>query len=130
MRSNYHFFRIFAQCGKYDQNRRLPLFCSGWPNITIFSILLRMADMIKTVVSHTFPHCSKAGQISFHLSLCSGWQILPWYDSSFPYFKSGKQSWLKYHFFTLSLKIANLIKTSLSTCFLFSFGTINNWQTI
>ena len=115
--------------------------------------------MIKIGVCHCFAQGSKFGQRPLYSQFCSGWQIWSrqlfpilfpivvklikyqffcifaqdgkcYHNSSFPYFKSGKQSWLKYHFFKLSLKIANLIKTSLSTCFLFLFGTINDWQTI
>ena len=96
----YHFSRTFAQCGKYDQNWRFPLFCSGLQicsNTTLFSILLRMANMVKILVFRTFLHFSKVGQISIFPYLCSVWQILP--KRSFPYFCSGKQSWLKYHFF-------------------------------
>ena len=142
----------FAQCSKSDQNSFFNSFaqCSKWGQIITSSVsLLSMANMIKLVICRCFSQGSKFGQIPLY----SRWQIWSkqWFpilfpivaklikyqffcifaqdgkychDSIFPYFKWGKQSWLKYHFFTLSLK------TSLSTCFLFLFGTINDWQTI
>ena len=139
-------YLCFAQCSKWGQI------------ITPSVSLLSVANIIKIVLCHCFAQGSKFGQRPLYSQFCSGWQIWSkqlfpilfpvvvklikyqffcifaqdgkcYHNSSFPYFKSGiKQSWLKYHFFKLSLKIANLIKKNIIYVFLV-FIWYHKWLT-
>ena len=105
--------------------------CSKWGQIITSSIsLLSVANMIKIVVYHSYAQGSKFGQIPLILNFAqdgrydqnSSFLILfPILAKLIKYhlFCIFVQSWLKYLFFKILLKIANLIKTLLSTCFLF-----------
>ena len=105
--------------------------CSKWGRAITSSIsLLSVANMIKIVVCHCFAQGSKFGQIPLILNFAqdgrydqnSSFLILfPILAKLIKYhlFCIFVQSWLKYLFFKILLKIANLIKTLLSTCFLF-----------
>ena len=105
--------------------------CSKWGQAITSSIsLLSVANMIKIVVYHSYAQGSKFGQIPLILNFAqdgrydqnSSFLILfPILAKLIKYhlFCIFVQSWLKYLFFKILLKIANLIKTLLSTCFLF-----------
>ena len=128
-----HFSTVLPRIVNLSKNSPYLCFaqCSKWGQIITSSIsLLSVANMIKIVVYHSYAQGSKFGQIPLILNFAqdgrydqnSSFLILfPILAKLIKYhlFCIFVQSWLKYLFFKILLKIANLIKTLLSTCFLF-----------